>query len=166
MDLERFNDLPDEARVWIYPFDPPLDREGKETVARILDRFLPTWRSHGQLVKGAFEIAHDRFLILAGYCPEGISGCSIDSSVRPLKELRERFGIDGLQFGRIYFRDHAGEIQAVEHLEFHRMAASGKIRPDTPVFDTLIQSLGALRAGKLESTFQHCWHARTFALPA
>ena len=164
MDLSSFSQLPDESRVWIHGFGEQLSSRDEETIRKQLAGFMPHWMSHNEMVSGAFDTFHQRFLVTAAHCSGGISGCSTDSFVREIKALRDDFELDGLDTSLVYFRNADGRVEAVPHLDFFEVAASGRIQPDTPVFDTLLNHLGQLRQGQFEKPFQQSWHARVYPL--
>ena len=164
MDWNAFKDLPDEARIWIHGFGK-LSGEGRETIRQELEGFLPGWDSHGARVKGAYTILFERFVVTAGYSSQGISGCSTDSLIRNFKMLRTAYGLDGLKGGLLYYRDSVGKIQEATPQEFRRAVEEGTIGSGTSVFQTLLGSLGELRAGKFEVPFEESTLAGVFALP-
>jgi hypothetical protein len=157
-----FPNFPDDARLWVYAFSRPLSAEERARVERELSAFIPSWNSHGAPVHGAFEIVRDRFLMIAGYVDGGVGGCSTDSMVRVMKQLREA-GIDGFDRSLVFFRDAQEHVQAVKRDDFQAMEAAGQIDADTIVFDPTIQLVKDLRLGAFETTFAKCWHARAFA---
>ena len=160
--FQEFSIFGDAARLWVYPFRDPLTGPPRSLLGQTLNGFLPTWASHGARVEGRFLIHEDRFVLLVGNSPAGISGCSIDSSVENFKMLRDRHGLDGLDRSLVFFRDTAGRIQAEHFFDFQKLVSSGRIVPDTPVFDTTITTLGELREGGLEKPFQDSWHGARF----
>lgn len=156
-----FPAFPDDAKLWVYAFSRPLSGDDRERVASELAAFVPTWNSHGAPVHGAFEIVEDRFLLVAGYVDAGIGGCSTDSMVRVMKQLREA-GIDGFDRTLVFFRDAAGRVQAVKREDFQAIVKAGQVDSDTVVFDPTIQFVGDLRRGAFETTFGRSWHAAAF----
>jgi hypothetical protein len=158
-----FPDFPDDARVWAYALSKPLQPADRECVAERLEAFVHEWQSHGTPVVGAYAIEENRFVLIAGYVADGISGCSTDSSVRVMKELRERHGIDGFDRSLVFFRDVNGTVQSVKRADFKALVDAGQVADDTTVFDTTIQFVGDLRRGGFETTFGKSWHATAFS---
>ena len=157
-----FSSFPDEAKLWVYALARPLSDAERELVSGKLSAFVTTWNSHGAPVHGAFELFENRFVLIAGYVDDGVSGCSTDSMVRVMKELREQSNIDGFDRSLVYFRDANNAVQSVSRVDFQAMVAAGQVAVDTPVFDTTIQFLGDLRRGGFETTFVRSWHASAF----
>jgi len=162
MGPDGFEQLPDAAQVWIYAFAAPLDRAEKELVSQRLDAFVPAWDTHGSPVQGAWQLWEDRFVVLVGYHPSGVSGCSIDTSVANFKWLKEKHGLDGLDRSLVYYRDAAGTVQAADRLTFQQMVDDGLVTGDTQVFDTALTTLAELRAGRFEQRLADSWHAKLF----
>ena len=165
MNLSEFQDLPDEARVWVHCFEQELSEQQQEIIQKGLKEFLPQWVSHGTPVKGVFKILSGRFVVTAAYSQEGISGCSMDSLLRNFKTFKTVYGLDGLKGGLLFYRDKDGAIQAVNQLKFQDLMESGEITAETQVFQTLLSSLGQLRSGEFEAPFEESWLSRTFSLP-
>ncbi len=165
MNWDTFRRLPDDARIWISGFDRTLDPAEQETVQTGMERFSAGWASHQVPVESAFEIVHDRFLVIAACTPGSVSGCSIDGMMRNIRGVYAAVGAAPPAGNLIYFRDENGRIRSIDHMEFRDVAESGRLKPDTLVFDTMIQNLGQLRAGRFELPYGDAWHARVFPLP-
>jgi hypothetical protein len=162
MDITAFDTMPDDTRVWVYGLDRPLDDATRGRVAAVLDDFMKTWTSHDVPVKGAYAIVEDCILVLAGYCSDGIGGCSADSSVRVVKALQANFGVNGLDRSLVFYRTEDKQIHALSRVDFQKKVEAGILGPGTSVFDTTIQNLGDLRAGRFETLFEKSWHAKAF----
>ena len=164
MDLSAFSDFNDDAKLWVYAFQTDLSDADKKIVSDLLNDFCTSWQSHGAQVKGVNLIYKDRFALVCGEEADGISGCSIDSSVRVFKELREKHGLNALDTMLIHFQD--GEhIRSLTRLDFAKQCEMGAITPHTTVYNTNITRLGELRAGQFELKFADSWHADAFKLP-
>jgi hypothetical protein len=162
MTLDVFTRLPDGARLWIYAFKKQLNDNERRIVEDRLGVFMKQWHSHQVDVDGAFAIIDDRFVILCGASRDGISGCSIDSSVENFKFFRDQHGLDALDRNLIHYRDADGEIRSIDRAAFQAEVGAGRCGPETTVFDLTIQSLGDLRAGRLERPLADSWHAQLF----
>ena len=90
-----FEELTPSARVWIYQFDREINENEKGTISNGIQSFCKQWQAHGAPLKTSFRIEYDHFLILA--VDENVasaSGCSIDGSVRVLKEIGSHLNLD------------------------------------------------------------------------
>ena len=159
---EKFSQMPDSTRLWPYALDRKLDSAQVQRVDEIMSAFLPEWNSHGASVIGAYELIESRFLLIAGYCVEGIGGCSTDASVNVVQEIERATGVNAFDRSLVFFRDGGNKAVAVSRSDFKELVRQRHISPDTLVFDTTIQSLGDLRKGRFETPFEKSWHARAF----
>jgi hypothetical protein len=157
-----FSAFPDEAKLWVYALSRPLSKDECALVTERLSAFVTQWNSHGAPVHGAFELFEDRFVLIAGYVDDGVSGCSTDTMVRVMKDLRENSNIDGFDRTLVYFRDAGNVVRSVTREEFQTLVSAGQVDTATPVFDATIQFVGDLRRGGFETTFGKSWHAAAF----
>ena len=157
-----FPNFPDSARLWVFPLARALEPSERALLKQQLDDFTRAWKSHGAPVHGAYEIVEDRFVLIAGYVDDGVSGCSTDSMMRVMTSLKKEQGIDGFDRTLVFFRDDVRQLRAVAREEFQRMVDAGNVRDETAVFDATIQTVGDLRAHRFETTFARAWHASAF----
>lgn len=160
------SEMPDDARLWIFAVSRPL---GEDESARLLagvDQFLAQWHAHGHPVTGAREWRDGRFLFVAAdERATGVSGCSIDSLYRVLKDVERDLRTLLTDASLVWFREPAsGEIRGVSRPEFRALVANGEVGPETTVFDQTITTVGALRVGRFEAPLRTTWHARAFGV--
>jgi len=143
----KFETLPDHSRIWIYQANRKLTAQEKQAAEAALQEFCEGWVAHQQPLKTSFSLEYDQFVILATdedyHLP---SGCSIDSSVRALKELGSRFGIDLFDRTKVAFLDKdAVVVYPLSHLK--ELFESGKLAGGTITFNNLVPSIGDLKSG-------------------
>lgn len=155
-----FDDLPDTARVWVFPADRPLDGDDREELLEAVDDFLDGWNAHGTPLRGARDLRDDRFLIV-GVDEDAAppSGCSIDALVRVFKEKERELDVRLLDRSRVWYRD-GDEIQCVSRKEFRRRADEGEIDTETPVFDPAVTTIEDVRDGSWNPPARESWHAQ------
>ncbi len=161
--IDLFPNFPDSARVWVFALARALSPAERALVASRLDAFVAAWKSHGAPVHGAYHVVEDRFVLIAGYVDDGVSGCSTDSMMRVMKELKQEHRIDGFDRTVVFFRDAGGAARAASRDEFQKLVESGVVGDDTVVFDATVQTVGDVRGGRFETTFARAWHATAFA---
>ena len=90
-----FQELPKDARLWVYQANRVIDADEKAEISSILNQFISSWAAHGVPLKAETLVLKDHFIIF-GVDEKQIaaSGCSIDSSVKLMKEIGEKFTID------------------------------------------------------------------------
>lgn len=88
-------DFSPESRVWIYQSSRLFSLSEAFAIEELLNDFTAKWLSHGVPVKGAGHLFFGQFIILmADEKATGVSGCSTDSSVRLIKDIEQRFGVN------------------------------------------------------------------------
>ena len=147
MPVVAFDQLPDDARVWIFASDRPLRDAERNTLLANVDAFLAQWKAHGAPLRSAREWRDNQFLVI-GVDPtlEQASGCSIDVLFRGLQAMEGSLGTSLVAGGRVFYRDNEGLPRMVKRPDVGRLAASGVISDTTPVFDTSLTSASAYRA--------------------
>lgn len=88
-------DFAPDSRVWIYQSSRLFSLGEALEIEALLQEFCAAWQAHGALVKGYGNLFFGRFLILmADESRTAVSGCSTDSSVRFVKGLGQKYGVD------------------------------------------------------------------------
>ena len=133
-----FDHLPDRARVWIYQASRPLTESELVRVLPKLATFAEAWTAHGQQLLASAQFLHRQFLIIGlDEAVAGASGCSIDASVRFVRELEQALGVELLEKSRMAFLCD-GEVQLLTRHELRAAIADGRITPDTPYFNNTL----------------------------
>ncbi len=141
-----FDQLPAQARLWIYQANRPLTAAEQDEIKPMLERFATDWSSHGKGLEASAELLHNRFLVLANNeSATSASGCSIDKSVNFVRELEQRFGVSFFDRTRLAFLKE-GEVQLVGMSELKNKVAAGEIDGNSLYFDTLVNNYGELQA--------------------
>jgi len=168
MPAVSFDQMPDDARVWVFAAPRPLSPAEANALLGRVDDFLRRWAAHGAPVVGARELRHDRFLLIAAdERATGVSGCSIDSLFNALAGVERELGTDLRRTSSfVFYRDADGQVRSAERPAFRQLAAAGQVSDDTPVFDNTLGTVGDVRAGRWELRFRDAWHARAFPLGA
>ncbi len=102
-----FDSMPGHSRVWIYQANRTFTGPEKEHLLGGLKSLCDEWAAHGNPLPSSFNVQFDQFIVLAvDEQPAGISGCSIDGSVRYLKSLQEKLGLDFFDRNQVAFMQH------------------------------------------------------------
>jgi hypothetical protein len=161
-----FENLPADARVWVFASDRPLGRDEARVLLDEVDRFLEQWKAHGAPLRSAREWRDDRFLAI-GVDPtaEQASGCSIDGLFRGLRALEGRLATTLVAGGRVFYRDATGKARMALRQEVPSLVAHGHLGDETPIFDTSITSAASYR-DHFERPARDSWVAALMASQA
>lgn len=147
----------DNSRVWIYQSDRKLlDKEVAE-IQFLGDAFVSNWAAHGSGLEAIFTIKHNAFLIFAvNQSTTAASGCSIDASVRFVKELEGKYKLDLFNRMNVAYLSN-GEVEIVSGNMFRELLANNTLSEDTIVFNNLIEKWGELNS-KWKTPIKSSWH--------
>ncbi|PTQ92946.1 hypothetical protein C8P68_11077 [Mucilaginibacter yixingensis] len=151
----------ENSRVWIYQADRQLSEGETRRIQTQLDAFTTNWTAHNNALKAMAEVRYNRFLILiVDESQAGASGCSIDKSVRVMKDIEQEFNIN--LFDRFNLAYRAGEeILSASRAQFEELIKQQNINAQTTVFNNTIQTLADLHT-KWEVPFKDSWHQQLF----
>jgi hypothetical protein len=144
MNLEYRNllseDFSPDSRVWIYQSGRMFSLSEALEVEDMLNNFTGSWLSHGIPVKGAGYLFFGQFIILmADEKATSVGGCSTDSSVRLIKDIEKRFGVNMFDRTTLAFvvKDKV-ELLPLSQLQY--AFDNSFIAGDTLYFNNLIQT--------------------------
>lgn len=159
MPIVPFDSLADDARVWVFGADRPLEAVEATRLLEMVDKYLARWAAHGEPLTSGRDWREDRFLTIAvDQRTTGASGCSIDALFHQLQQLERALGTSIVGGGRIFYRDAAGVVHSTDRSTFSEMAERGAVNAETRVFDPTVTTLGSWRAG-FEQRTGDSWHA-------
>ena len=155
----KYKNLPSNSRVWIYQSAREFSNKEVDFIALKSEDFINQWTRHGDDLKGSFTIKYRQFLILAvDESFNNISGCSIDSSVRFIQELEEKFEIVLLDKMNVTFKQ--GDYFVHKQLsDFRKMAKSKSVTKETIVFNNLVDTKSDFK-NNWEIPAEQSWHGR------
>ena len=157
-----FDQLPPDARLWIFAAERPLSPAESSRVLEEADAFISEWMAHGVPLRAARDLRHDQFVLVGvDERAAGVSGCSIDALVRRMQQLESVLGLELINNGPVLYREGDAVVR-VSRDRFAELAAAGTVGPNTRVFDNTLTRVGDLLAGKWEVKAGESWHARAF----
>lgn len=157
--LVPFEQLPEDARIWIYQANRPFTEDELSELKQELDRFVHEWTAHGTDLVAGYTVKYHRFIIIG--IDQGMtsaSGCSMDASVHFIQHLEERFKVDLLDKMNVTYRQ--GKYIAYKELkDFRNMVKNRAVSPKTIVFNNLINTKLELD-DYWEIPLKESWHKR------
>ena len=162
MPTVSFDELPPDARLWIFCAERPLAEPERVRVLEEVDAFIGQWAAHDVPLTTARDLRYDQFIFVAvDEHAAGASGCSVDALVRRMKALQAELGVELVNYAPVLYRDGAG-IARVSRERFVDLIESGSVGQDTVVFDNTLTNVGAVRDGRWELPAANSWHGRAF----
>lgn len=148
-------DLSKDSRVWLYQSDREFRDSDIEKIREELSEFCAAWTAHDVALKSDFDILFNRYILLVvDETATNASGCSIDKSVKKMKELSETLKINFFDRLTMVYMEQ-GQMFDIQMAEVKAAVAAGKIKTDTVFFNPLIKTLGELAEGFLVPYQQH-----------
>lgn len=153
--------ISENSRIWIYQSNRPLTAGEQAEIQTILNAFTAEWQAHGEKLAALGEIRYDRFIILSvDEAQAGASGCSIDRSVKLMKEIETRFNINLFDRFNVAYRDN-GNIKSVDGATFEKLISAGDVNEETIVFNNLVATRKELETN-WQVPMKDSWHIRVF----
>ena len=159
--LVPFDQLPDQARIWIYPSSRKFDATTADQIHQACSKFLTQWTAHGQALQAGFILPYNHFIVFGLDQQQQVAtGCSIDASVRFIQSLEQKFDLILLDKMNVTFKQ--GEYISYKALtEFKAMAASRAVSKNTLVFNNLVLNKADF-SESWEVPAHQSWHSRFF----
>jgi hypothetical protein len=132
--------FPASSRVWVYQAGRLFTMGEALEIEEVLKEFTEAWKSHGTPVRGTAYLFFGQFIILmADESNMGVSGCSTDSSVRLIKDIEQRFGVNMFDRTTLAFivRD---KVQLLPLSQLQYAVDNQFITADTLYFNNLVQN--------------------------
>lgn len=147
------------SRVWVYQASRLFTLSEALEIESLLHDFSTAWKSHGTPVKGSGHLFFGQFVILmADETASGVSGCSTDSSVRLIKEIEQRYGVNMFDRTTLAFivKD---KVQLLPLSQLQYAFDNQFITADTLYFNNLVQTKKELEEDWLQPV-NNSWLAK------
>lgn len=139
--LTPYHILPDEAKVWIYQANRSFTQEEVWEISDILENFVDRWQSHQRDVAGYASLYYRRFIVLmADENKCDVSGCSIDSSVKLIRELEQAFDLNLFDRMKVCYKLTADMVGSFQLNNLNTLLQEGKVNVNTILFNNLVST--------------------------
>jgi len=151
-----------QSRVWVYQSNREFSATEVTEIQEKLNAFAAQWLAHGHQLKAKAEIIHNFFIVITvDETASNVTGCSIDASVRVLKEIEAQYNLDLFnRFNMAYMVDN--KVFSLNKEDFETLVSIKKITPDTIVFNNMVQTLEEFET-KWQVPFAQSWHNTVFS---
>jgi len=131
--------MPSDARVWVYQSNRRMADAEVDSIKKSGQLFLKDWAAHGANLKSSLDVLYNRFVVIAVDEQQALaSGCSIDKSVRFIKEMEQQLNINFFDRMQVAYRDKDNNIIACSIGEFEKLASQGSVDASTIVFNNMV----------------------------
>lgn len=135
-----FSELPENSKIWIYTSNRELSDGEVNRIEGFSNEFLNNWTSHGIKIEGSILLPYNHFIIIcASQQNTNLSGCSIDDSIRFIKNIEENFNVSLLNREIIAFKD-GDNIKKIDLKNLKEEVTTGNLSSNTIVFNNLIKT--------------------------
>jgi hypothetical protein len=135
-----FHTLSPDSKIWIYQADRKLTPDQIQQANTFLTNYCDRWAAHGNPLKASFDIRYSHFIIIAAdESFNSTSGCSIDDSVRAIKEVQSHTGIDFLNRNVVGFLEDE-QVVLMELSSLKQNYTDGMWNESTLSFNNLVTS--------------------------
>ena len=151
-----------QSRVWVYQSNREFTASEVAEIQEKLNAFTAQWQAHGHQLKAKAEIIRNFFIVITvDEAASNVTGCSIDASVRVLKEIEAQYNLDLFnRFNMAYLMD--GKVFSLNKEDFETLVSIKKITPETIVFNNMVQTLEEFET-KWQVPFAQSWHNTVFS---
>ncbi len=137
-----FEQMPLHSRIWMYQANRKFLPEEKDFISQQLTEFCKQWNTHGNSMPTSFDIKYDQIILLAvDESQLSASGCSIDSSVRVIKQIDEKLKINLLDQGKLIYLNQNEELEVTSAFAVKTKIKEGAILEETHILNPMIKSI-------------------------
>tara|TARA_S200000501_G_scaffold370382_1_gene411442 strand:+ start:1577 stop:2068 length:492 start_codon:yes stop_codon:yes gene_type:complete len=155
----NFNDLNKNSKVWVFQSSSEIPESLLDHISNDSKDFLDQLNSHGNKLKSSFKIIYNHFLIIAvENIQNEISGCSIDTIIRFVKNLELEYNLSFFDRLIVKFKEK-NNIKSTSLNEFKSICKTKKIVDDITVFNNLVKNINELE-NIWETNIHNSWLKR------
>lgn len=135
---DLFTQFPDSSRVWLYQSDRELSSEEINKLEKDLQTFAEEWAAHGNKMWAAAKVLNPYFsVIVVNDALVPPSGCSVDASVKFIKELGQEMKVNFFDRMKVTLQE-GEELKQIHFSELDE-------HQEALIFDPMISKLNELR---------------------
>ena len=154
--------MPSDARVWVYQSNTVLSDVEMNAIKNDGAGFIADWAAHGASLKASFDILFNRFIVIAVDEQQALAtGCSIDKSVKFVKELEQKYNLNLFDRMQVAYRK-GHDILVCSLPNFEKLAVLGDVDESTVVFNNMVSTKQAFDS-EWEVPLKQSWQSRVLA---
>ena len=135
-----FEEIPEDAKVWVYPSSRKFYPNEIETIEEKVKKFIESWKSDDTSFKASYKFLYNRFIIItADDIATELSNADIDASVSFILSLQETYEVALLDRMNVCFKQ--GEhVQYKDLKDFKKLLKNKALTGKSVIFDNLVNT--------------------------
>jgi hypothetical protein len=155
-----FEKLNKSSKVWVFQSSSEIPESLFENISIDTKNFLEELNSHGNSLNSSFKLIYNHFLIIAVENTKNeISGCSIDTIIRFVKNLELRYNLSFFDRLIVKYKEENNNIKSTSLDEFKSIYKTKKISDKITVFNNLVKNIDELE-NIWETNIHNSWLKR------
>ncbi len=160
--MNSLNNMAPDSKIWVYQSNRELSDLEVESITKSGLTFIDGWAAHGASLKASFGIFYNRFLIITVDEKQAMaSGCSIDASIRFIKEMEQKFNLNLFDRLQVAYRSE-NKILSCSLSAFEKLAEQRLVSESTIVFNNMVTTKSAFD-NEWEIPLKQSWQSRVLA---
>ena len=157
--MTSISNMPPHSKVWVYQSNRPFTESEAETINKSGNSFIAEWAAHGASLKASFDVIYSQFIVIAVDEEQALaSGCSIDKSVKFIKDIEQQFNLTLFDRLNVAYRTE-NEIAVCSLSAFEKLAEQGLVNETTVVFNNMITTKSAFDS-QWEVPLKQSWQSK------
>ncbi|WP_299665894.1 ABC transporter ATPase [uncultured Polaribacter sp.] len=133
-----FKEIPEDAKVWIYPSSRKFYPNEIEEIEEKIKTFVENWKSDDEDFKASYQFLHNRFIVFAADdIAKALTHTDIDASVSFILGLQQVYEVELLDKMNVCFKQ-GKFVQYKDLKDFKKLLKNKALTGKTIIFDNLI----------------------------
>ncbi|WP_299521894.1 ABC transporter ATPase [uncultured Lutibacter sp.] len=133
-----FKQLPDEAKLWVFPSSRKFYPQEIAGIKEKIEEFLLEWDDQGILIRSSYQLEYDRFIVIA--VDDSLNSLSLEAHnilITFIQELEKTLEVVLMDKMNVCYKQ--GEfVQYKDLIEFKKMMKAKGVSQKTIVFNNMI----------------------------
>lgn len=135
--LMPYHKLPDDAKVWIYQADRPIEIDELNFINDLIEAFVEQWQLKTQDILGYAAVYYRRFIVIMADVGS-IGKEAIEEPIEMIHYIENELGIDFFQDKAICYKIGLQDIDSFYLEDIERLIDNGTFSKETLIFDNHI----------------------------
>lgn len=135
--LLPYHKIPDDAKVWIYQADRPIEIDELNFINDLIEAFVEQWQLDTQDILGYAAVYYRRFIVIMADV-SSIGNEAIEEPIEMIHYIENELGIDFFQDKAICYKIGLQDIDSFYLEDIERLIDNGTLSKETLFFDNHI----------------------------